>query len=84
MGSIEKLRIELKSRPNSFSWTDLRRILFNVGYSEKTHGKTSGSRVKFVHPTAAPIVLHKPHPGNQMKQYAVNLVVDMLEREGLL
>ena len=84
MGSIERLKLELKSRPRSFTWQDMRRVLHSVGYSEITGGKTSGSRVRFTHPTAAPIVLHRPHPGNQMKQYAIRLVADTLESEDLL
>jgi len=84
MGSIEKLKLELKKRPANFDWTNIRRVLLSVGYSENTGGKTSGSRIRFTHPTAAPIILHKPHPGNQMKQYAIKLVVDMLETEDLL
>ena len=84
MGAIEKLREELKARPKSFDWSDMKRVLLSVGYSESTGGKTSGSRVRFTHLTAAPIVLHKPHPGNEMKQYVIKLVVDMLESENLL
>lgn len=84
MGTLEKLKNELKGRPKSFTWTDLQKVLLGVGYSESSTGKTSGSRVRFIHPSAAPIVLHKPHPGNQMKQYAIKLVVDTLEMEGLL
>ena len=84
MSSIEKLRKEIKCRPNTFDWHDVKRIIKDVGYVESKGGKTSGSRVRFTHTTAAPIVLHKPHPGNEMKSYAIRLVVDMLEAEGLL
>ena len=84
MSAIGKLIQELKTRPGAFDWRDMRRVLLSVGYTAKTSGKTSGSRIRFTHPTAAPIVLHKPHPGNEMKQYAINLVVDMLEREELI
>jgi len=84
MGAIEKLKQDLKGRPRSFTWGDMRRVLLSVGYSECTGGKTSGSRIRFTHPVAAPIVLHKPHPGNEMKHYAIKLVADMLEAEGLL
>lgn len=82
--TIDKLKLELRSRPKSFTWLDMRRILLSVGYTESTGGKTSGSRLRFVHSTAPPIVLHKPHPGNEMRQYAIKLVADLLESEELL
>ena len=84
MSTIEKLKLNLKSRPKTFKWSDMTRILSDVGYAENTGGKTSGSRVRFTHNNAAPIILHKPHPGNEMKQYVVKFVADMLESEGLL
>jgi len=84
MSKIEKLRQELKGCPKTFDWNDIKRILSDAGYIEKRGGKTSGSRVWFSNPAAAPIVLHKPHPGNQMKSYAIDFVVDILESEGLL
>ena len=84
MSTIEKLRENLKSRPKVFDWSDMTRVLLSLGYTERVGGKTSGSRVRFIHKTAAPIVLHRPHPGNEMKQYMVKFVADMLEGEGLL
>ena len=84
MGSVEKLKQALRGRPKTFDWSDLRRVLLSMGYTECLGGKTSGSRVRFTRPSAPPIVLHRPHPGNQMKQYAIKLVVDVLETEGLL
>ena len=84
MATIEKLKNDLKRRPRSFDWTDMRRVLTSLDYKECARGKTSGSRVRFTHPEFAPIVLHKPHPGNQMKHYAIKLVAEVLEKEGLL
>jgi len=84
MSAIEKLKQELKSRPKTFKWSDLERILSNAGYLESKGGKTTGSRVRFTHPIAAPIILHKPHPSNQMKSYAIRFVADVLESEELL
>jgi len=84
MSTITKLKQDLKTRPKSFDWLDMKRVLSIVGYKENTRGKTSGSRIRFTHDTVVPIVLHKPHPGNDLKQYVVKLVADMLEQEGLL
>jgi len=84
MSTIEKLKQKLKGRPKTYDWNDLSRVLINLGYSENTSGKTSGSRIRFTHPTAPLIILHKPHPGNEMKLYVINSIVDTLEMEELL
>ena len=28
--------------------------------------------------------IHMPHPGNELKAYQLNALIDMLEREGLI
>ena len=84
MSTVGKLKQNLKTRPKTFDWLDMKRVLLDVGYKESTGGKTSGSRIRFTHKTAAPIVLHIPHPGSNIKQYVVKLIADMLEQEGLL
>ena len=84
MSTLEKLRGKLKARPKTYNWDDMKRVLADFGYLEKTGGKTSGSRIKFTHPNASPILLHKPHPSNEVKKYAIDLVVDKLEMEGFL
>lgn len=59
-------------------------MLKSLGYEERTGGKSGGSRRRFVHETAAPIILHKPHPKQILKRYQVEQVLDMLEQEELL
>ena len=47
------------------------------GYVESNKGATSGSRVRFYNPeNKASMMLHKPHPGDQMVKGAVESVVD--------
>ena len=41
------------------------------GYQEQKTGKTSGSRRKFINNEGKMISLHKPHPGNIVKEYLV-------------
>ncbi|MBV9762299.1 MAG: type II toxin-antitoxin system HicA family toxin [Acidobacteriaceae bacterium] len=53
------------------------------GYTETAPGKTAGSRRRFVHPDREPIILHKPHPGNELKAYQVTQIVAYLKEEGL-
>ncbi|MDR1292092.1 MAG: type II toxin-antitoxin system HicA family toxin [Clostridiales Family XIII bacterium] len=81
---IEKLIERLKSRPKTFKYSDAKRVLEHFGYQEDTGGKTSGSYVQFVHSEHAPISLHKPHPGNELKAYLVRYIAEQLEAEGLM
>lgn len=51
---------------------------------EDQKGKTSGSRVAFVHnETKCILRLHKPHPNKELKRYQIDLVVEYLESLGI-
>ena len=46
-------------------------------FEEDNKGATSGSRVQFIKDEHT-ILLHKPHPGNQLKPYQVkNVVIEL-------
>ncbi|MES2218026.1 MAG: type II toxin-antitoxin system HicA family toxin [Pseudomonadota bacterium] len=47
-------------------------------------GKTGGSRVRFIHPSYPPIILHKPHPRPILKRYQLEDIVNMLKAEKLI
>lgn len=56
-----------------------------MGFEEYHKGKTSGSRVKFYRKQDGRVILlHKPHPGDVMKQGAVKQLVDYLMKIGEL
>lgn len=56
-----------------------------MGFQENNKGRTSGSRVKFYRSSDQKMIsLHKPHPGEIMKQYAVKLLVEFLKDLGEL
>ena len=85
MSKDEKLLQRLLSRPKDFSYNELRRLLESLGYVETTSGKTSGSRVAFIEAETKHIIrLHKPHPGNELKTYQVDLLIDELRSRGLV
>ncbi|MGN1245894.1 MAG: type II toxin-antitoxin system HicA family toxin [Muribaculaceae bacterium] len=84
MGSKEKLIERFKSLPKDFTWEELYRLLTILGYTPCNKGKTSGSRVIFKSTGKKPIMLHKPHPGNIIKEYALRQVYDYLKIDGLL
>ena len=84
MGRLDKLIARLKSRPKDFSWDELVRLLTSLGYQEVKTGKSGGSRRKFIHETAPTIALHKPHPGNIVKSYVIDYVLELLIEEKLI
>ncbi|MBI4969706.1 MAG: type II toxin-antitoxin system HicA family toxin [Rhodospirillales bacterium] len=84
MSRKAKLIDRLTSLPRDFTWDELVQVLGHLGYVERVGGKTGGSRRRFVHDPAPTILLHKPHPGNIVKLYALREVVSLLETEGLL
>jgi hypothetical protein len=79
-----KLIDKFLSIPNDLTWEELIKILSSFGYDEMTKGKTSGSRRKFVNANRDIILLHKPHPGNVVKLYAIRQVIDHLKAKGFL
>ena len=84
MGKHEKLLRRLETKPKDFTWDELVTLLRGLGYTEATGGKTGGSRRRFLHDSAPDIFLHKPHPGNVLKAYAVRLVLETLREGGFI
>ena len=84
MGQHEKLLERLLRKPKDFTWSELQRLLAGLGYEEVSGGKTGGSRRRFVHQERGPIILHKPHPGNELKSYQVAQIITHFKDEGLL
>lgn len=84
MSRKEKLLTRLKQKSKDFKWDDLKALLRALGYKQVKQGKTGGSRRRFVHTTAPPIILHKPHPDNVLKMYIINDILDILEQERLI
>lgn len=85
MGKLEKLIKKIQSKPKDFTYSELKSLFNGLGYDEFNQGKTSGSRVAFVHAVDKHIIrLHKPHPGNILKRYQVDNIFDELKRKGRL
>ena len=84
MGKKEKLIQRLKSRPKDFRFDEAEILLGYLSYSCSNKGKTSGSRVMFTSERHAAILLHKPHPGNELKGYQVSQLLDILGQENLI
>jgi hypothetical protein len=84
MSRQEKLIKRLLSVPKDFNWDELIKVLAQFGYDELTGGKTGGSRRRFVDGHKNIITLHKPHPGNIVKQYALREIITHLTDKGYL
>jgi predicted RNA binding protein YcfA (HicA-like mRNA interferase family) len=76
MARIEKLVEKFKTVPKDLTWQELVKILNHFGYHELSkRGKTGGSRRRFVNANNDIISLHKPHPGNIVKQYVIRQIL---------
>ena len=82
MGTKEKLIERLKHLPKDFTFDEAERLLTLFGYVKSNKGKTSGSKIMFIDNHNRKILLHKPHPGNVIKGYALKNVLDKLFRNG--
>ncbi len=84
MGTKEKLRERFLKMPSDFTFDEMQRLLEGYGYVKSDKGRTSGSRVIFKNGDKRPIMLHKPHPGNIVKVYAIKQVFEDLKEAGFI
>ena len=84
MSTKEKLRERFLKMPSDFTFDEMQQLLAGYGYEKSNKGRTSGSRVIFKKADKRPIMLHKPHPGNIVKGYAMQQVYDELREAGLI
>ena len=84
MGTKDKLRERFLKMPSDFTFDEMQRLLEGYGYEKGNKGKTSGSRIIFNNGAKRPIMLHKPHPGNIVKEYAMKQVLEDLKEAGFI
>ena len=82
MGTKEKLLERLKSLPKDFTFDEAERLLNLFGYVKSNKGKTSGLRVLFFKDGYIPVFMHRPHPQNVLKGYAVKQLLNELINNG--
>lgn len=83
MSKEEKMKERLKACPSDYTYTEARALASRLGYVEKNKGSTSGSRVLFYREKDnKKIMLHKPHPGDIMKVYAVKQLLNEFKENG--
>ncbi len=82
MSKKEKLIKKLKSKPKDFTYQEAKTLLELLGFYEFNKGKTSGSKVVFIHKKVnkLKIKLHKPHPNNILKLYQIESILEGIKR----
>ena len=83
MSTKEKLIERFKKQPKDFTWDELVRLFGILGFTVDNKGKTSGSRVLFIKDGEAHTV-HKPHPSNIIKGYAMKQILEFLIEKGFI
>ena len=86
MSRKEKLLLRFLNRPKDFTYDETVKLLSDFGFHEVRTGTTSGSRVRFRngdYPLNI-IKFHKPHPGNILKPYILDIIIKNLEDCNLL
>lgn len=82
MGQVEKLVETLMTNPSSFRFRDLVRIMKHLGYEVDQKGATSGSRIRFYREVDGRMLLmHSPHPSDEMSRGAIRAAVRFLRGE---
>ena len=84
MGIKDKLRERFLKMPSDFTFDEMQRLLEGYGYVKSNKGKNSGSRLIFKNGDKRPIMLHKSHPGNIVKDYAMKQVYNDLKEAGFI
>jgi len=85
MSQFQKLLARFIKIPSDFTFDELRKLLSGMEYIEIMLGKTSGSRVALVNKNTKHIIrLHKPHPGNIVKKYALEQILEELKNQGAI
>ena len=85
MSKFEKAKERILQKPKDYTYTEARYLLNKMGFEEYNKGKTSGSRVRFFRETDKKVILlHKPHPEDEMDKGAVSSLIDYLKGIGEL
>lgn len=83
MSKEEKMIRRIKTCPSDYTFTEALAIGARFGYQERNKGSTSGSRVMLYRESdRRKILLHKPHPGEVMKVYAVRQLLEQFIENG--
>ena len=83
MSKEEKMIRRIKACPSDYTYSEAIALGARFGYLEQNKGSTSGSRVMLYRKEdGRNILLHKPHPGDIMKLYAVKQLLNQFRENG--
>ena len=83
MSTKDKLIERFKTLPSDFTFDELVRLLAHLGFIPIRNGVTSGSRVHFVRGKIS-LKIHRPHPGNIVKEGPLKSVYECLKQNNLV
>lgn len=81
MSKSDKQLARFLSIPSDFTWDELISVLARYDFSER---KGNGSRRCFIDAENKKLFLHKPHPENVVKKYAIRQVKHKLVEYGVI
>ena len=87
MAQKDDLLRRLLSRPRDFELRELETLLISFECTKSNAGRTSGSAIKFVYVNGdvkRVFSVHRPHPGNTLKQYILDEAVKFLTDIGAI
>ncbi len=82
MSRWKKIQERLMRYAKDITFEEIVVLLEHYGYRKDNAGKTSGSRIRFVKDGSPDILLHKPHPQKELKEYVIKDLHEFLEQEG--
>lgn len=82
MSRSEKIIKRFAKIPKDFTWDEFVKVMAHFGFLELKTGRTGGSRRKFVDDNKNIISLHRPHPQQIMKRYAIEEAITLLRKLG--
>jgi len=85
MSKYDKVLLKLLNRSSTITYQEIKYLLGKLGYKETPKGKTSGSTVAFINYEDKHIIRsHKPHPGNELKDYVKREIISELKDKKLI
>jgi len=73
---------KFKNFSKDITFQDEITLLEHYGYVQNNKGRTSGSRVSFSCDGHCDILLHRPHPQKELKEYVEKNLHYLFEQEG--
>ncbi len=85
MSKRDKAIARIRGCPKDYRYSEAKALLEMLGFEESNKGRTSGSRVAYYREADSRVILlHKPHPGDEMDVGAVKQLYKYLKDFGEL